>query len=110
MNFKYFLYFLPILLNQQPTNGFMLLPDKIKLNFLRKNIDYIDDKIYTLLDLRYKIVKEVGKEKRVVYDRERENRILNRLKEKNKLDDDFVEKLWRLLFLHSYKVQFKDNK
>ena len=76
MNLKHLLCFFPILF----VNGFIFVPDKIKLKFLRQNIDFIDDKIYNLLDLRYKIVKEVGQQKRVVYDRDRETSILNRLK------------------------------
>lgn len=103
MNLKYLLCLFPIIF----TNAFMFVPDKMKLNFLRKNIDFIDDKIYKLLDLRYKIVKEVGQEKRVVYDRDRETSIIKRLKAKEKLDEEFVEKLWRLIFLESYKIQMK---
>ena len=103
MNLKHLLCFFPILF----VNGFIFVPDKIKLKFLRQNIDFIDDKIYNLLDLRYKIVKEVGQQKRVVYDRDRETSILNRLKAKEKLNEEFVEKLWRLIFSESYKIQMK---
>lgn len=103
MNLKHLLCFFPILF----TNGFMFIPDRVKLKFLRQNIDFIDDKIYNLLDLRYKIVKEVGQQKRVIYDRDRETSILNRLRAKEKLDDEFIEKLWQLIFSESYKIQMK---
>lgn len=103
MNLKYLLFFFPIVF----TDAFMFLPDTMKLNFLNKNIDFVDDKIYKLLDLRYKIEKEVGKEKRIIYDRDRETSIIKRLKAKEKLDEEFVEKLWRLIFLESHKIQMK---
>jgi chorismate mutase len=90
------------------SNAFIFPKSFNKLNFLRKNIDLVDDQIYYLLTVRYQMVKKIKNEKPTVYDKEREKEILSRLKNKNKLNDEFVKKLWRVIFMQSYEVQLRE--
>lgn len=90
------------------TEAFMFQPPKSKLEFWRKNIDVVDDKIYYLLSIRYHLVKKIKDEKSTIHDKKREKEIIERLKDKKKLSDDFIEKMWHLIFMQSYKIQLRD--
>lgn len=90
------------------SDAFMFQPPKTKLEFWRKNIDIVDDKIYYLLSVRYNLVKKIKDEKTTVHDKQREKEIIERLKDKKKLSNDFIEKMWHLIFMQSYKIQLRD--
>ena len=90
------------------SDAFMFQPPKSKLEFWRKNIDIVDDKIYYLLSIRYQLVKKIKDEKTTVHDKKREKEIIERLKDKKKLSNDFIEKMWHVIFMQSYKIQLRD--
>ena len=71
-----------------------------KIDKLRKKIDRIDNKITDLLNLRAKIIVEIGKIKKnlniEVYHPQREKEILERLKKRsNILTHVSIEAIWK---------------
>jgi 3-deoxy-7-phosphoheptulonate synthase len=91
---------------------------KNNINSLRKNIDSIDEKIIYLINERKKISSELISSKlnnsRKVFDEERENEIIEQLKNYNN-ENDFgintilIEKLFRLIFDDSKRTFYKDE-
>ena len=84
--------------------------NNIKLNYYRYKIDKVDDKIYYLLNNRFKYAKKLSKYKINVIDLDRQNNILNRLYNKKLLDNKFVKDVWTLVFKKSCKIQEEDVK
>ena len=84
--------------------------NNIKLNYYRYKIDKVDDKIYYLLNNRFKYAKKLSKYKTNVIDLDRQNHILNRLYNKKLLDNKFVKDVWTLVFKKSCKIQEEDVK
>jgi len=107
MNFRYSLLFLFI----SPIFSFIFTND-FRKTLIRKNIDFLDDQIYHYLYLRLKLVKEIGHLKEspdTIFDSRREKEILQRLQEKNQIEDEkFIEAIWFPIFHKSKQIQF-DN-
>lgn len=96
-----------------PVFTFPLQPQRInwkelKLKFIRKNIDIIDDTIYNLVNQRIQCAKHLHNLKSSVRDPVREVTIVSRLQKKDKLDKKFVREMWLLLFKQSYIIQEKE--
>lgn len=76
---------------------------------LRLNIDIIDAKIIKLLEDREKLVKIIGKEKKLnnrnILCQSREEEIIKRLQENTQLDNLLIKKLWLLIMDHSKLIQ-----
>ena len=76
---------------------------------LRKKIDKIDDEVFSLLEKRYKVVKEVGDYKKkknlpvIASDREKE--IIEKRIEKSSLGSDFIKKYYRLIINNAYTIE-----
>jgi chorismate mutase len=75
------------------------------LYLIRYKIDRIDDTIYELLRVRMKYAKKTTPFKTTVQSTEREQYILNRLKDRKGLDKDFVEAVWQPIFNYSRVIQ-----
>lgn len=78
---------------------------ELKLKWIRKKIDVVDDGIYQLVHQRTQIAKQLQGLKPNIRDPVREVVIISRLQKKQKLDSNFVKDVWKLLFEQSYKVQ-----
>ena len=79
---------------------------------LRKGIDTIDDKLLQLIIDRSSIVEKIGSLKdtsKAVVDKDREKKILNRLKKihKGNYPKDSIIRLWREIFNTSANLQLK---
>ena len=88
--------------------------DNKKLDVLRDNINFLDDKILDLLKERAEIVTEIGAQKKSytdVVDYEREQKVLGRIlqKTKSKYSKDSIVRIWREIFQASTKLQEKDK-
>jgi histidinol-phosphate aminotransferase len=88
--------------------------DNKKLDFLRGNINSLDDKILDLLKQRAEIVTEIGeykKSKTDVVDPEREQKVLDRLLQnsKAKYSKDSIVRIWREIFQASSRLQENNN-
>lgn len=110
MNFFVLFYCYLFLL---PVFTFQLQPQKLnwkdlKLKFIRKNIDVIDDQIYFLTYQRIQYAKHLQKLKPSIRDPVREVAIISRLQKKEKLEKKFVRDIWSLLFKQSYVIQEKE--
>ena len=76
-------------------------PDKkIKLEKVRKKLDYLDNKLLKLIKQRTNLVNEVLKLKEYknqIVDHKRINKILNNIKkksQKNKIDPKITKRIW----------------
>ncbi len=85
---------------------------KFNLNLLRKRINTIDNGLVKLLSQRQAVSKEVGQYKKqnniAIHQPEREAELLNKISLiaiKNKIDPVFIEKVFRLILIHSKQVQ-----
>lgn len=82
-----------------------------RLNKKRRKLDLLDQKLLTLLNRRLRITVEIGKIKKgvgkKVYDAEREEEILDRLKRKNKgpLNEEDLKKIFAAVMQVSRKSQ-----
>lgn len=78
---------------------------------MRKKLDKIDRKLIKLLKKRFAVCKKIGKYKKKnglpVQDLKREKQIMNNRAKKSGLSKDFVQKLFKLIFKESKKVQKK---
>ena len=88
--------------------------DNKKLDVLRDNINFLDDKILDLLKERAEIVTEIGEQKKSytdVVDYEREQKVLDRILQstKAKYSKDSIVRIWREIFQASTKLQEKDK-
>ena len=85
-----------------------------EIESLRERIDEINNNFLSLLNEREKICKEIGEIKEQngleVKDEKREQEIMSKLREEAKgldLDEEHVEKVFRLIIENSRKVQEK---
>ena len=85
------------------------------LGRLRVNIDKVDNEIVELLAKRRELVIELAKIKKGVnipiYDRKREQALIDRVKKwggKRELNEEFVEVLFRLIVMNSKEVQYHE--
>ena len=83
-----------------------------ELKRLRKKVDEIDDEIISMLGKRQSMVKSIGKIKKCngvnILSAARERQILKRILlkgEKNKIDLEFIHRVYRVIFKNSRKVQ-----
>ena len=86
-----------------------------KLDLLRYKIDIIDKSIYNLICHRMKYAKQTTKLKPTIYNQQREEYILNRLKTINKynkypINETLIDDIWYPLLNHSRFEQFKMTK
>jgi len=86
----------------------------MNLKELRDNIDEIDQKIIRLLEKRFAIVEDVAKLKKSqnleIEDGDREKDVLDTwMKNTDKIDPSFLEKVVGLILDYSKKVQSKNN-
>ena len=82
---------------------------KNNFDYHRNMIDNIDKIILELLGRRFEHAQEIGKIKKEkglpIVDSKREKEIIESKKKYSKLNDDFVEKFYRVIFDESYKKQ-----
>ncbi len=83
-----------------------------ELERFRKKVDEIDDEIISLLGNRQSMVELIGKIKKrsgvKILSADREKQILKRILskgEKKKIDLDFIDRIYRVIFKNSRKVQ-----
>ncbi len=80
-----------------------------EFNSNRKLINSIDQKIFTLLEERMTCAKKIGAYKKrnrlTIVDTKREKEIIQKRKQATKLNSDFVEKLYDVIFKESYNYQ-----
>lgn len=86
----------------------------MNLNKLRGEIDLIDKQILELLKKRFDIAVKIGqlkkRQKISITNRSREKEIFEKLKESAKkldIDNNFAEKLFRLIIAQSKRIQKK---
>ena len=85
------------------------------LDRIRAGIDEADNGIVSLLAQRRELVLELAKIKKVlalpIYDRKREQALIDRVKKwgaAHKLNEEFVEVLFRLIVMNSKEVQYHE--
>lgn len=85
------------------------------LDAIRKGIDASDNGIIKLLGKRRALVIRLARIKKVldvpIYDRKREQALVDRVKKlgrKEKLNDEFVEVLFRLIMMNSKETQYHE--
>jgi chorismate mutase len=85
------------------------------LDRIRAGIDAADDGLVDLLARRRGLVLELAKIKKVldlpIYDRKREQALIDRVKKsgaERKLNEEFVEVLFRLIVMNSKEVQYHE--
>jgi chorismate mutase len=90
--------------------------DKIKLNILRKKLDFVDNSLLKILKKRSSLVKEVLKLKKYkseIVDKKRIDFILKKIKKKSiksKLDPQITNRIWKNMiwsFIDYEKRNFK---
>ena len=64
----------------------------------RKEIDKIDEKVIPLLEMRFRIAEDLGKHKRSLTDRDREEEILS------KTSSEHVKEVYKAIFKNSKKA------
>jgi chorismate mutase len=84
----------------------------MEIKKIRKEIDKIDDKILTLLSKRKNLVKDIARLKKElkipIFDKKREEQIIERLKIKSKennLDENFVISIYDIILKNSKDAQ-----
>ncbi|MDP3543789.1 MAG: chorismate mutase [Elusimicrobiota bacterium] len=82
---------------------------------IRTGIDAADDGIISLLGKRRDLVIRLARVKKVldvpIYDRKREQALVDRVKKlgrRKKLNDEFVEVLFRLIMMNSKETQYHE--
>ena len=85
------------------------------LDAIRAGIDASDNGIIKLLGKRRELVIRLARIKKVlnvpIYDRKREQALVDRVKKrgrKEKLNDEFVEVLFRLIMMNSKETQYHE--
>lgn len=88
---------------------------KKDLEEIRTGIDAADDGIISLLGKRRELVIRLARIKKVldvpIYDRKREQALVDRVKKlgrRKKLNDEFVEVLFRLIMMNSKETQYHE--
>lgn len=80
-----------------------------EFDFNRKMINKLDTRIFSALEERMKVAKKIGvikkKRKMAIVDSKREKEIVEKRKKSFKLSNEFIEKIYKLIFKESYKNQ-----
>lgn len=86
------------------------------LDLIRIGIDEVDNDIVTLLARRRELVIDLAKIKKElnvpIYDRQREQALVDRVKKwgaEHKLNEEFVEVVFRLIVMNSKEVQYHES-
>ena len=86
------------------------------LDRIRTGIDEVDNGIVKLLARRRELVIELAKIKKTlnvpIYDRTREQALVDRVKKwgaEHKLNEEFVEVVFRLIVMNSKEVQYHES-
>lgn len=86
------------------------------LRDFRENIEKIDNNIIRLLSIRLKIAKNIGILKRKngleVINHDREKKLINlhrKHSKQNKIDQQFIDKIFNLVIKHSRAMQKKNT-
>jgi len=83
------------------------------INFVRREIEAIDLHILNLLNERFSKITIIGQYKKEkglpIYDKEREETLLNKLKAKKIIPDIYLEHLWKEIFFVSRCIQKEQN-
>jgi chorismate mutase len=86
------------------------------LDRIRTGIDEVDNGIVKLLARRRELVIELAKIKKEldipIYDRKREQALVDRVKQwgtEHKLNEEFVEVVFRLIVMNSKEVQYHES-
>ena len=86
------------------------------LDRIRTGIDEVDNGIVDLLARRRTLVIELAKIKKTldvpIYDRKREQALVDRVKKwgaEHKLNEEFVEVVFRLIVMNSKEVQYHES-
>ena len=86
------------------------------LDKIRTGIDEVDNGIVKLLARRRELVIELAKIKKEldipIYDRKREQALVDRVKQwgaEHKLNEEFVEVVFRLIVMNSKEVQYHES-
>jgi chorismate mutase len=86
------------------------------LDRIRTGIDEVDNGIVELLARRRTLVIELAKIKKTldvpIYDRKREQALVDRVKKwgaEHKLNEEFVEVVFRLIVMNSKEVQYHES-
>jgi chorismate mutase len=87
-----------------------------ELDLIRTGIDEVDNGIVTLLARRRALVIDLAKIKKElsvpIYDRQREQALVDRVKKwgaEHKLNEEFVEVVFRLIVMNSKEVQYHES-
>lgn len=74
---------------------------------LRQKINKPDEKIFGLFEKRFKITKKIINEKKkigmVIYDKKREKELINKESKKFRLNKEFIDNVYKLIFKESRK-------
>jgi len=80
-----------------------------KISEFREKIDELDIQLLNILEERFEVCKKIGKyklEKNIpIEDKQREQEIIQSKCEKTELPEDFVKRLFSLIFEESKKLQ-----
>lgn len=83
------------------------------INFARREIEAIDLHILNLLNERFSKITTIGQYKKEnglpIYDQEREEMLINKLKARKVIPDIYVEHLWKEIFFVSRCIQKENN-
>lgn len=87
-----------------------------ELDRIRTGIDEVDNGIVTLLARRRALVIDLARIKKElnvpIYDRQREQALVDRVKKwgtEHKLNEEFVEVVFRLIVMNSKEVQYHES-
>lgn len=84
------------------------MPEKQILKW-RKEINYIDNEIFSLLKKRFQISRKIGnykkKNKLKIRDIKRENGLIKKAVKKSKLSKNFIRILYKIIFNESRRIQ-----
>jgi len=87
-----------------------------ELDDIRKGIDAVDNGIVKLLSQRRELVLRLAELKKVlqvpIYDRVREQALVDRVKKwgaEHKLNEEFVEVVFRLIVMNSKEIQYHES-
>ena len=88
---------------------------KTELDRIRRGIDAVDNGVVKLLAERRELVIQLAKIKKEfdipIYDRQREQALIDRVKKwgaEHKLNEEFVEVVFRLIVMNSKEVQYHE--
>ena len=84
-----------------------------QINPLREQINHLDKQLLEILEKRFEICKQIGKIKKQngfsIEDKKREEEIVESRKSMSKLNPEFIEKLYSLIFQEAKLTQEKNE-